>query len=107
MIKKGDNVILKFNSDDTICRQRCKAYIYESMENALMYKFPNETLVEYAPVKRGHWIINEDGNFCNAKCSSCDKDYACHYGMLQLQMFNHCPNCGAKMEYKEYWGYLK
>lgn len=46
----------------------------------------------------GRWIVDEDGNFCNVKCSVCRKDYACHYGMLQLQNFSFCPNCGAKMD---------
>ena len=47
---------------------------------------------------RGRWIISEDRNCCNVKCSACSKDYACHYGMLQLQNFSYCPNCGAKMD---------
>ena len=86
MIKKGDNVILKFNSDDTICRQRCKAYIYESMENAMMYKFPNETLVEYTPVKRGQWIPFE--TYDAFKCSECDR--------VEFNKEPYC-HCGAKM----------
>ena len=92
MIKKGDNVILKFNSDDTICRQRCKAYIYESMENALMYQFPNETLVEYAPVRRGWWIMGLDGGYM---CSECKE-------VSRYESGDYCTFCGSRLEYKEH-----
>ena len=87
MIKNGDNVILKFNPDGEICRQRCKAYIYESMENALMYKLPNETLVEYAPVKRGRWI--PFATYDAFKCSECNR--------VEFNREPYC-HCGAKME---------
>ena len=54
--------------------------------------------VEAKEVVHGRWIVEIDGNFRNAKCSACGKDYACHIGMLQLQNFGYCPNCGAKMD---------
>jgi hypothetical protein len=54
--------------------------------------------VDVAQVVRGHWIVSKHGLFRDVKCSVCGKDYACHYGMLQLQNFSYCPNCGAKME---------
>ena len=54
--------------------------------------------MEIEPVQRGRWIIEKDGSFCNVKCSACGMEYACHYGMLQLQNFDYCPNCGAKMD---------
>ena len=56
----------------------------------------NATEADVVEVIHGQWIIEEDGDFCNVKCSACGKDYACHYGMLQLQNFDYCPNCGAK-----------
>lgn len=40
------------------------------------------------------WIVEKSGNYCIVKCPVCGKDYACHYGMLQLQNFKYCPNCG-------------
>ena len=54
--------------------------------------------VDAVPVVHGKWIIEEEENYRNVQCSVCSKDYACHYGMLQLQMFGYCPNCGAKMD---------
>lgn len=54
--------------------------------------------VDAVEVMHGHWIVEEDGNWRNVKCSVCGKDYACHYGMLQLQVFGYCPNCGAHMD---------
>jgi DNA-directed RNA polymerase subunit RPC12/RpoP len=55
------------------------------------YKYGKRDAVVY-----GEWIVEKDGNTCNVKCSTCGKDYACHYGMLQLQNFDHCPKCGSK-----------
>ena len=58
MIKKGDNVILKFSTmwDGELCRYNGKAYIYPSMDKAIQYCHPDfEELVEYAPVQHGHW----------------------------------------------------
>lgn len=43
------------------------------------------------------WIVVEDGNFRTVTCPACGKEYACHYGMLQLQNFDHCPDCGSRM----------
>ena len=45
--------------------------------------------VDAEPVKRGHWIVDEDGNI---KCSECG-----HRGVGD----NYCERCGAKMEGKE------
>lgn len=93
MIKNGDNVVLKFNPDGEICRQRCKAYIYESMDYAIKYSHPNETLVEYAPVKHGNWYIADDGD--GLICSECGEDFCNIY--LEVERFKYCPNCGAIM----------
>ena len=54
--------------------------------------------VDAVPVMHGKWIIEEEESYRNVQCSVCGKDYVCHYGMLQLQMFGYCPNCGAKMD---------
>lgn len=91
MIKNGDNVVLKFNHDGEICRQRCKAYIYESMDYAIKYSHPNETLVEYAPVKRGRWIMGLDGG---CMCSECKE-------VSRYESGDYCTFCGSKLEYKE------
>lgn len=45
-------------------------------------------------VKYGYWIV--DGDI--TECSNCHKEYVTARGMLQLKEFEHCPNCGAKMD---------
>lgn len=98
MIKKGDNVILKFSTwDGELSRYKGKAYIYESMENATKYCYHNEELVEYTPVKRGHWIEDyvydpDPHDRIRYKCSECDLILD---GVAQC--FTYCPNCGANM----------
>lgn len=48
------------------------------------------------PAVVGKWIVVEEGNFRTVTCSSCGKEYACHYGMLQLQDLDHCPVCASR-----------
>lgn len=99
MIKKGDNVVLKFSTwDGELSRYKGKAYIYESMENAAKYCYHHEELVEYTPVKRGHWIEDyvydsDPHDRIRYKCSECDLILD---GVAQC--FTYCPNCGTKME---------
>ena len=94
MIKKGDNVILKFSTmwDGEICRDHGKAYIYPSMDRAVQFCHPDhEELVEYTPVKYGRWI-NRPSNSNQVYCSECAMILD---GMANV--FNYCPNCGADM----------
>ncbi len=94
MIKNGDNVILKFSTlwDGELCRDHGKAYIYPSMDRAMQYCNPDhEVLVEYAPVKHGHWI--------KFQFLGCGPTYECSVcGKLHDQDYNFCNNCGAKMD---------
>lgn len=68
-------------------------YAYGVMRGELRIA-PAADVVE---VKHGCWVIEEYDHICNVTCSVCGKDYACHYGMLQLHNFSYCPNCGAYM----------
>lgn len=99
MIKKGDNVILKFSTmwDGELCRDHGKAYIYPSMKRAVRYCHPDhEVLVEYAPVKHGHWILRTKNNICDMtyqyECSQCKQPSRCR---CQTKF---CPHCGAIMD---------
>ena len=52
-------------------------------------------------VKHSKWeviIYGQNRNFRDVICPICGVNYACHTGMLQLQRFSYCPNCGAKMD---------
>lgn len=56
------------------------------------------TAVDAVEVVHGRWVAEKVGNFRCVRCSACGKDYAYDYGMLQVQDFHHCPNCGARMD---------
>ena len=97
MIKNGDNVVLKFSTiwDGELCRDNGKAYIYPSMERAEQFYHPGcEVLVEYAPVKHGHWEYWA-GHL--ARCSVCGYEYT-----DLLECDNYCSNCGAQMDGGKY-----
>lgn len=50
--------------------------------------------VDAEPVRHGRWI-RQDNTFTRYMCSECEsKNHGGHE--------NYCPNCGAKMDLKEY-----
>ena len=65
-----------------------------------MSKIPNADVAE---VKHGHWIGHDEaikkGNFDLAYCCSiCGR---CDWDCTESELFNYCPNCGAKMDNKK------
>ena len=72
----------------------CRACLVDDFISLL----DDSTVVNAVEVVHGRWIVKRDGHFCDVECSACGKEYACHYGMLQLQNFDYCPHCGAKMD---------
>lgn len=62
-----------------------------------------DEIVDLQPTveKHGHWIVilaEEWCTFDECKCSVCG---AVEYFNKGWKKFNHCPNCGAKMEVEE------
>ena len=54
---------------------------------------------DVAPVVHGHWIEQEDGNLDTYyTCSSCKEDFDLIAGTPCENLYNYCPNCGAKMD---------
>ena len=50
--------------------------------------------IDFAPVRHGHW--EDDYSFI--KCSSC-RTYETKYDHLgNMNEFDYCPNCGARMD---------
>ena len=45
-------------------------------------------------VVHGRWVEADDGD--GAVCSVCGEDFCNVY--LEVERFNYCPNCGAKMD---------
>ena len=62
----------------------------------------NMPAADVAPVVHGHWIEQEDGNLDTYyTCSSCKEDFDLIAGTPCENLYNYCPNCGAKMDEKE------
>ncbi len=60
--------------------------------------------IDAEPVKHGEWDITEDDymGLVLMHCSLCNEEW-CFEGKeegidMQLENFNYCPNCGAKMD---------
>ena len=57
--------------------------------------FPNADVV---PVRHGRWEEASDGD--GIVCPFCRTDFCTI--IYDTECFNYCPNCGAKMDEKEY-----
>lgn len=61
-------------------------------------KIRRET-VDAEPVRHGHWIEQEVGNLDTYyTCSACKEDFCLIEGEPSDNLWNYCPNCGAKMD---------
>ena len=60
----------------------------------------NAPTVDAEPVRRGKWIeIEDDVTFDTMyKCSECGEEYMLIDGTPAQNLYNYCPNCGAKMQ---------
>lgn len=96
MINKGDSVYYVFKDGNGVMDSQGKQYVYKS-ECLFERYFPFHNnpepveLVEYAPVKRGKWIVNEKHNY-EPYCSICDCE------PIAAEKTFYCPSCGAKMD---------
>ena len=67
-----------------------------------IYMIEDMPAVEAKPVVHAHWIEQEDGNLDTYyTCSSCKEDFDLIAGTPCENLYNYCPNCGAKMDEKE------
>lgn len=66
---------------------------YKSMENTCVKL--QKSLADVAPVRHGHWIkISPAGIY---ECSECGKNVM----TSDIEAYEHCHGCGAKMDAKE------
>ena len=75
------------------------------LNNEVIFKTVYKDLAEFinsipaadvTPVRHGRWMDNEDYMFC----SCCGMQW--NYCDNNTEDFHYCPNCGAKMEVKEW-----
>lgn len=94
------DALIVWRDQDVYSKKRwfCEKWVRTVGINVLIMAVKNFPAADAMKQVHAWWIVKEDGQFCNVMCSHCGKGYACHYGMLQLQQFGYCPNCGAKMD---------
>ena len=55
--------------------------------------------VDAEPVRHGHWDEWDDTMFNTVyRCSVCGEDFVLIDGTPSDNLYNYCPNCGAKMD---------
>lgn len=64
--------------------------IYQGFAKAIDYA----PTIDVEPARHGHWIEDDDGD--GRHCSICGEDYC--YLISNCELYNYCPNCGAKMD---------
>ena len=68
---------------------------YKVFENCLA----DTPVIDAEEIRYGKWIEDyADENCRYVRCSRCDITQVFYYGKLNT---NYCPNCGAKMGYKD------
>lgn len=60
----------------------------------------NMPTVEAEPVRHGKWIEEDDYEYGENtwRCSVCGEPYVLIEGTPKQNLYNYCPNCGAKMD---------
>lgn len=115
-IKRGESIYIPFLNGEAVLDSQNRPRTYKSVEQFKKcyprHRTEKPELVEYAPVVRAKWIIDEDG-YCTrrAHCSACGENAIenvstdqeqgfridCNYAILTKR----CPHCGAKMYLEE------
>jgi len=78
--------LLKFLANKKYNRELTTSYSNVYKECMGFVKCAPTIALHYVEIKRGHWVVDEDGNI---KCSECG-----HCGVGD----NYCERCGAKMD---------
>ena len=63
--------------------------IADVAKNSLLLVLSNEPTVEAEPVKHGHYIKGDNGEWCCSECRKIDDKY---------DVAKYCWNCGARMD---------
>lgn len=91
-MNKSDHVYIPFDAEGRAFTGSGKIRVFQSIERAEKVGFFVDCLVEYAPVRRGRWVLQPGGTMY--KCSECG--YAAH--PREVDEWRGCPNCLAVME---------
>lgn len=77
--------------------------VVEQYANAVLWHIQQAPAADVAPVRRGRWIEKEDwaADDYYYTCSVCGEDFVLIEGSPGDNLWNHCPNCGAKMDLED------
>ncbi len=83
---------------EEMARDLCACYVDHTSTFDPKATAEKMTAKGYRKQIEGEWIV--DGGDLNrrATCPNCKHEYAVQKGMLQLQNFSFCPDCGAHMK---------
>ena len=91
-MRKTDHVYIPFDAEGHAFYSNGKIRVYRTIESAEKVGYFADCLVEYAPVRRGRWVLQEGGTMY--RCSECA--YAAH--PREVDEWWCCPRCGARMD---------
>lgn len=77
----------------------CRVIMEEDFKCAIR-TIPAGTIIDVAPVVHGRWEDSTDEWFGTDvyTCSKCRESYVLVEGTPKQNLWNYCPNCGAKMD---------
>ena len=80
-------------------RGLCRIIMEEDFKRAIR-TIPAGTIIDVAPVVHGRWEDSTDEWFGTDvyTCSKCRESYVLVEGTPKQNLWNYCPNCGAKMD---------
>lgn len=76
----------------------CRVIMEEDFKRAIR-TIPAGTIIDVSPVVHGRWEDSTDEWFGTDvyTCSKCRESYVLVEGTPKQNLWNYCPNCGAKM----------
>lgn len=92
MLKKGEHLFIPFDAYGKQFHYGNRPKQYKTIEAAEAQGFHADTIVEYAPVRHGRWVLQPGGTMY--KCSQCG--YTAH--PREADEWLGCPSCLAKMK---------
>lgn len=87
---RSEHVFIPFDAEGHAFYSNGKVRVYRTIESAEKQGFFADSLVEYAPVRRGMWITEANGVTI---CSNCGEEHEWD----EYRPF-YCEYCGSRMD---------
>ena len=79
-------------------RGLCRVIMEDNFKKAIQ-KMPEGIIADVESVRRGRWVIVP---YKLARvCSVCNRDEPYKFADIDADVYDYCPNCGAKMDLEE------